>query len=78
MTHEWLEEQLTKALDEANRLTTENEDLKEIIYDLLPITENDKCIMCEMPSIPIEGFHEDSSLCLDHEFFDRARKVLDL
>lgn len=88
MTIEWLEEQYSKALDkidelnsDLNQLSAEVEQLKDVICDLLPATEDSECIWCKSgettQSCAAESkMHIDGSLCFWHPYYDRARKTL--
>lgn len=87
MTVEWLEEQLAKRIEEnerlqaeADRLNGEIEELKDVIHELLPIDENDKCAGCRFFGSPDEtGYHTGVDFrCFSQEFFAKARKVLGL
>jgi len=70
MTPEWLEEQLTKALNEI-------EELKDIISELLPMDELNECGACKRQGAPTSGIHEKTNeLCFWHPYYDKARKVL--
>ena len=78
MTNEWLEEQLSTALDNLDKRDVEINELKDIISELLPIDAQGGCIGCNELGAAIGGVHSNISLCFDHPHYDRARKVLEI